>query len=191
MTTLEQSKPADEARNSVLRSGSVSSCNDLFGGYGRKANPKDVVITPDATAKMLIEYFKPTGRILDPCRGNGAFWKQMPGAEWCEIAQGKDFLNWSKPMDWIISNPPYSNFIEWLTHSFKIADDVVYLVPLHKIFHTAKTLDSILGFGGIKEILVLGPGTHYGFPLGFVVGAFHFKRGYTGNTRIGYPPNVR
>lgn len=31
MTTLEQSKPADEARDSVLRSGSVSSCNDLLG----------------------------------------------------------------------------------------------------------------------------------------------------------------
>ena len=31
MTTLEQSKPDDEARDSVLRSGSVSSCNDLFG----------------------------------------------------------------------------------------------------------------------------------------------------------------
>lgn len=32
MTTLEQSKPADEARDSVLRSGAVSSCNDLLPG---------------------------------------------------------------------------------------------------------------------------------------------------------------
>lgn len=31
MTTLEQSKPADEARDLVLRSGAVSSCNDLLG----------------------------------------------------------------------------------------------------------------------------------------------------------------
>jgi hypothetical protein len=31
MTPLEQSKPADEARDSVLRSGAVSSCNDLLG----------------------------------------------------------------------------------------------------------------------------------------------------------------
>ena len=30
MTTPEQSKPADEARDSVLRSGAVSSCNDLL-----------------------------------------------------------------------------------------------------------------------------------------------------------------
>lgn len=30
MTTLEQSKPADEARDLMLRSGAVSSCNDLF-----------------------------------------------------------------------------------------------------------------------------------------------------------------
>lgn len=30
MTTLEQSNPADEARDFVLRSGAVSSCNDLF-----------------------------------------------------------------------------------------------------------------------------------------------------------------
>ena len=31
MTTLEQSKPADEARDSVPRSGAGSSCNDLLG----------------------------------------------------------------------------------------------------------------------------------------------------------------
>jgi hypothetical protein len=31
MTTLEQSKPAAEARDSVLRSGAVSSCNDWLG----------------------------------------------------------------------------------------------------------------------------------------------------------------
>jgi len=44
MTTLEQSKPADEARDSVLRSGSVSSCNDLLHG-----NFKTVVADPPWT----------------------------------------------------------------------------------------------------------------------------------------------
>lgn len=35
MTTLEQSGRSDEARDLVLRSGSVSSCNDLLGGICR------------------------------------------------------------------------------------------------------------------------------------------------------------
>jgi hypothetical protein len=47
------------------------------------AKATDVVLTPDAIAADVVKHFRPTGRMLDPCRGNGAFWKHMPGAEWC------------------------------------------------------------------------------------------------------------
>jgi hypothetical protein len=165
--------------------------SDLFGGFGREWNPKDVVMTPPQIAKRIVQHFKPSGRILDPCRGNGAFADEMPGCEWCEIREGKDFMEWHEPVDWIVSNPPYSNFYEWMCHSFDVAENVVYLIPTQKVFTPLRCLTAALEYGGIKEILIIGTGTQCGFPLGFAVGAVHFKRGYKGETRIGYPPNTK
>jgi len=170
--------------------GSHCGCSDLFGGYGRAANPKDVVMTPPAVAQMIVNHFKPTGRVLDPCRGNGAFWNAMPGADWCEIAEGRDFLNWNEPVDWLVSNPPYSTFWDFLAHSMKVAENIVYLIPLHKIWSGHRYLEAITEYGGIRETLIIGTGTSIGFPVGLSVGAVHLKRGYKGETRIGYPPNT-
>ena len=38
---------------------------------------KDIVMTPDYLAKDIIQHFHPTGLILDPCRGEGAFMTTM------------------------------------------------------------------------------------------------------------------
>lgn len=150
----------------------------------RKPNPKDVVMTPTAVAYSIVQHFKPSGRVLDPCKGNGAFVDLMPGAEWCEISQGKDFFAWKTPVDWIVSNPPYSIFFDWLQHSFKLADDIVYLIPLHKIFSGEKYMEAIFQYGGVKEIMYLGSARIANFPVGFSIGAVHFQRGYRGKTKL-------
>lgn len=41
-------------------------------------NPRDKVFTPDDVARDIVAYFKPTGRILEPCAGDGAFLKYLP-----------------------------------------------------------------------------------------------------------------
>jgi len=163
---------------------------DLFGGFtSLRFNPKDVELTPPATAEMVVKHFNPSGRMLDPCRGDGAFWNHMPGADWCEIREGRDFMEWETPVDWIVSNPPYSSLLGFLRHSFKVADNVVYAIPAGKVFQSIPYLDLINEYGGIREILILGRGRAIGLPLGFAVAAVHFKRGYKGETRIIYPPN--
>ena len=40
----------------------------------KNAPEKDIVMTPVYLAKNIIEHFEPTGLILDPCRGEGAFY---------------------------------------------------------------------------------------------------------------------
>ena len=64
-------------------------------------------MTPAWVAEDMVEYFSPNGLILEPCRGEGVFTNIMPTAEWCEVREGRDFFDWDKPVDWIISNPPY------------------------------------------------------------------------------------
>ena len=155
------------------------------------AQEQDVVLTPDEIAADIIAHFKPTGRILDPCRGDGAFWNKMPGAEWCESRQCRDFFAWYEPVDWIVSNPPYSIFSEWLEHSLKISANIVYLIPLAKVFNSEPRLRSIMHTGGLVETRHYGSGTSCGFPFGFPCGAVYIKRGYRGPMDwTFYSPNV-
>lgn len=128
----------------------------------------------------MIEHFKPCGRILDPCKGDGVFLRNMPGAEYCELQEGKDFFNWTDYVDWIISNPPYSVYSDWLRHSFEIAENIVYLIPINKAFNSSAMLKETYDWGGIAEIIHIAPGRSINMPFGYAIGAVHYKRGHKG-----------
>ena len=148
---------------------------------------KDVVYTPEPIAKDIIEWVKPSGVCLDPCKGDGAFFNNFPGVrDWCELREGRDFFEYDKKVDFIIGNPPYSIFEDFLRHSFEIAGDVVYIVPTNKVFQRLLIMDMIMDWGGIYAVMMYGSGSNVGFPFGFSVGTFHFKKNYDGATHIGY-----
>lgn len=159
----------------------------LFARTFEAQNMADVVHTPVDVAASIVKYFAPSGRCLDPCKGDGAFFDRLPpGAEFCELADGKDFFNWTEPVDWIVSNPPYSIFQEWLDHSFKVADNIVYLIPVTKVFNSFGIMKRIHAWGGIREIYLIGGGRSIGFPFGFALGAVHLQRGYRGDMRLSF-----
>ena len=142
------------------------------------ADPKDVVYTPDKVAEDMVNYFKPTGKILDPCKGNGVFLKYLPReTEYCEIKEGVDFFKYNTKVDWIISNPPYSGFFDWIYHSMTLADNLVYLLPANKPFISNRLIMLLKDWGEIKHIRFYGTGIKIGFPVGFAIGAFHFQKG--------------
>ncbi|MFQ5637993.1 MAG: hypothetical protein ACE5IR_08345 [bacterium] len=141
----------------------------------------DVVYTPYEVAKQIIAWIKPSGKCLDPCKGDGAFLRHLPnGSDWCEIREGKDFFDYENKVEWVIGNPPYSIFEDWLRHSFEIADNVVYILPTNKVFQRQVIMDMINKWGGVKALLVYGSGSQVGFPFGFSVGTFHFQRDWQG-----------
>ena len=147
-------------------------------------NSDDVVMTPRDVARDVVNHFRPSGLILDPCRGSGAFADAMPGSDWCEVTEGRDFYNWRKPVDWIISNPPYSIFADFLRHSFTVAEHIVYLIPVNKVFNSDRIMREIWTWGGVPEIYVVGGGAALDFPIGFCIGAVHFQRNYAGPINV-------
>jgi hypothetical protein len=149
----------------------------------------DIVLTPRHIAKAIVERFKPYGRVLDPCRGNGAFSDVMPGCDTCEIRDGQDFFAWSDPVDWIVSNPPYSIYSDFLRHSFKVAREIVYLIPINKAFNSDRMMREVQEWGGIPTIYVIGSGGSLNFPIGFAIGAVHYSRGYRGGTMTEFHKN--
>lgn len=147
---------------------------------------KDVVYTPDWVARDMVEYFRPSGRILEPAAGDGAILKYLPGADWCEIEQGRDFFQCAFGYDWILSNPPYSCFGKWIYHGMEVSRNVVYLVPCAKPFYSEKLFRKMRTWGRIKEMRIYGSGNKLGFPIGFLIGAVHFQKDYHGAMEISY-----
>lgn len=147
-------------------------------------NPRDVVYTPDDVARDVVEFFKPSGKILEPCSGDGAFLRHLPpDTEWCEIEQGRDFFAEHRHFDWIIGNPPYSIYADWIRHSFKLADNIVYVIPVNKVFNSYKMMRETAEYGGIPTIYTIAGGGALNFvEIGFSIGAIHFQRGYKGGT---------
>lgn len=139
----------------------------------------DDIQTPMDLAGRIVSYFKPTGRILEPCAGDGHFLAHLSGADWCEIKQGRDFLSYEGRVNWIITNPPWSQIRAFLQQSFRVADHVVFLMTVNHVWTKARLrIARESGFGLRTLLLVDTPKT---FPQsGSQLGAVHYEKGWIG-----------
>jgi len=143
-------------------------------------------MTPNETSIKIIKHFTKQikGVCLDPCKGEGSFYDNLPEPKcWAEINLGIDFFNWKDKVNWIITNPPYSIYDLFLTKCFEISENVVLLIPLQKLWKSKTNENMVFEYGGIKEIVFMGTGNKHGFPVGFPVGAVHFKKNYKGDIK--------
>ena len=149
-------------------------------------NIGDKVYTPANIAKHIIDSFPISGKVLDPFKGKGAFFDNFPEnveKDWCELDEGKDFFQYNERVGWIVSNPPYSIFNDVLEYSFRLSDNIVYLIPINKLTSSFTRIKKLKDWGGIPKIILMSP-KEIGFPFGFAVGAVYFKKGYKGCTEI-------
>jgi len=174
---------------------------ELRKNMGRSLVPKggdDRVYTPDELALKIVRHFTPTGKILEPCRGGGAFVravKKVTGKEpdWCEIdtevlngEPARDFLTHdfqSQTYNWIVSNPPYSQILDFMDRAMDLADNVVFLVQATVPQFTAKQrLMAKRGFELRETYRVATPPEWRAKGLAFGTGlaAVHWQRGYSG-----------
>ncbi len=156
--------------------------NPYLEGRYAHVNKNDVVFTPDWLAKKICSMFEIKGEVLEPCKGEGVFLKYLPeNTEWCEIVDGRNFYDYKKKVDWLVTNPPYSDFNRFLEHSFELAENIVLLVPVAKMMKSMGTIKAVMNYGGIVSCHFLSGGKA-GFPFGFPIGIYHLKKGYKGQT---------
>jgi len=144
-------------------------------------NGNDCVMTPEYVCKQIVDHFKPTGKILEPCCGTGNFLKVMD-ADWCEITKGKDFLEVKGHWNWIITNPPYSKYRDFLNKSMEVSDNIVFLQLINATFYKARLRDLKEGGFGIKEIWGIDTPKEFS-QFGFKMGCVYYKRNHTGDIR--------
>lgn len=68
--------------------------------------------TPYELCKKLIEKvpLEKGDKVLEPFKGEGNFYDNLPDyveKDWCEIAEGRDYIDYNKEIDWCITNPPF------------------------------------------------------------------------------------
>lgn len=158
----------------------------------------DDIQTPLALARRLVAHFQPSGRILEPCRGKGNFLKALREHQrlsakmcgliksevfWSEIKRGRDFFEWDQPVEWIITNPPWSQIRDFMCHAMEMADHVVFLFTINHLWTKARLRDiKEAGFGLREVLLVYMPDTFP--PSGFQLGAVHLQRGWRGKITL-------
>jgi hypothetical protein len=157
------------------------------------SNGNDKIMTPLYLCKQIVEHFNPQGTICEPCSGTDNFLKYLVKYDkyvsWFEIDKNKDFLevkSYNYHFDWIITNPPYSKYRDFLKKSMEVADNIVYLQLINATFYKARLRDVREAGFGIKEIWCID--TPKEFPqFGFQMGCVYYKRDWDGDTKITLP----
>lgn len=150
----------------------------------RNYRSNDVIQTPIGLARQLVAHFQPAGKVLEPCCGAGNILKFLPaGAEWCEITLGRDFFDWTQPVDWILTNPPWSQIRPFLAQAMRVADNIVFLLTINHLWTKARLRDIQSASFGIREIaLVEMPPS---FPQsGFQLGAVYLAKSWAGPIKL-------
>jgi hypothetical protein len=151
-------------------------------------------MTPPSLARTIVDYYRPSGTVLDPARGAGAFYDALlelepspESVDWCEVREGRDFLDpYARlgPCDWIVTNPPWSQIRPFLARSMQLANDIVFLATLPHFLTRARLREiSEAGFGLREALLVTHPPAPWP-GSGFQLAAVRIQRGYAG--RLGF-----
>ncbi len=167
--------------------------------YRKLRTRNDDVKTHPQLAKRIIDYFepqfKPGSMLLEPCRGDGAFYDQFPDSfqkEWCEIDAGRDFLDCKlEHADWTITNFPWSGKVlrPLVRKAASISDNMVHLIRVHNILGTfARQRDYMEQGHQLKEIIIVPWKDAFinKAPEGFCLGVFHTQKNYVGDCKLTY-----
>lgn len=113
--------------------------------------------SPELVKDLLaITPILPEHSVLDAGSGKNKIWYNTitnKDKYECEIEDGNDFFNWTKPVDWIVGNPPFRSNQEprknliapWIEHSSEIAQIGMAFLLNHQVFNalTPKRLQLI------------------------------------------------
>jgi len=111
---------------------------EIIHNIKNKKIPNDVYYTPPSVVEIHLNlvkpYYKKNDMILDPFYGQGIYYNSFDNAfqdcrkDYTEIAMNLDFFEYKKPVDMIISNPPFSCFNKVLEHCVSLNPHTISLI---------------------------------------------------------------
>jgi len=104
----------------------------------QRNEPRDCFYTPKSLVKIHLDiirpYVKASDIILEPASGLNAYLDQLPRefpecrVQWCEIALGRDFFEYTGEPDIIITNPPFSLLDRFIERSIQLRPRIISFV---------------------------------------------------------------
>lgn len=151
---------------------------------------QDKIYTPRPLAKQIVDHFAPSGRILEPCYGDGAFIEALApyasSLHGCELEDQIDYFEWRSKdrYDWIVTNFPFSKYKDFLKKSMNDANQIISFGTINHILALKARLRLVKEYNfGIKEVLLTE--TPKGWSTGgFQCGAIHLQRYYHGDCKF-------
>lgn len=133
----------------------MSSVGKIASKIINRDTPNDIVYTPLPVVEMMIKMcdIKEGETVLDPSRGKGVFYDNLPThclKSYCEITDGINFFNCEGKFDLIIGNPPFSMWNKWLEHTMKLTDKFCYIMGVMNLNEKRLELIHKGGFGLTK-----------------------------------------
>jgi hypothetical protein len=136
---------------------------------------------------MICRLLPLSGRVLDPCRGQGAFYNLFPShceKLWCELDEGVDFFDFGEPVDWIVSNPPWSKIKDFMDHAMTIANNVIFLITTNHAYTKARVKVAQKHGFRVRGMLHMPTPPKPWPQSGFQLSAIWWQRGYLGHPEI-------
>lgn len=101
-----------------------------------RKNPNDKIYTPSKVVDIMLDFcdYKEGQLVLEPARGLGAIYDKLKKPkDYCEIEEDKDFFNYEKKVDLIITNPPYSILDKFLNHTYTLCNKFCFLIGSYSL----------------------------------------------------------
>jgi len=116
---------------------------------GKQEGYTSTHFTPETAVIDLLKLipFESGDVALDPSAGVNKVWfNNFPcQKEYCEIEEGTNFFEYAGKCDWIVGNPPFTDFVRYLMHSPNIArKGFAYLIGHSRINQVTPRRLSIL-----------------------------------------------
>lgn len=114
----------------------------IMNSIKNRENPNDKIYTPPKVVDIMIDFcgYKEGENILEPAKGLGAIYDKLKSPkDYCEIEEDKDFFDYNKKVEWIITNPPYSLIDKFLNHTYTLCNKFCFLIGCYSL--TPKRID--------------------------------------------------
>ena len=101
-----------------------------------RQKPNDKIYTPPKVVDIMIDFcgYTEGDLVLEPARGLGAIYDKLKEPkEYCEIEMDKDFFDYVKKVDLIITNPPYSILDKFLKHTYSLCNKFCFLIGMYSL----------------------------------------------------------
>lgn len=125
--------------------------------------------TPPYAVRPILQFLRPGATIWEPAAGKGNIVRLLRALGFrviaTDILAGRNFFTYrpDEPVDYILTNPPYSDKPGWFERAYELEIPFAFLVPIDTLGATSAL--RLFAQYGHEQMHLLGPRVNFEMPL--------------------------